>query len=98
MWLQEESMPEELKPNKSHVVLWVTEDGKIMLASVDPDYPEAYKQGEMGKLLQNLAQEPDAKIGIIIGKQRFPLLDPKWIVSVEDNFAQMEKTGLVQID
>jgi len=57
MWLQEESMPDELKPNKSHVVLWVTPDGKTLIASVDPNYPNAYLEGKMGDLLQMMLEK-----------------------------------------
>lgn len=75
MWLQEDSMPEDLKPNKSHCVLWVNETGEIMMVSVDPNFPNSYKQGEMGKLLENTYYTvPNAKIGIIVGKDRFPFI------------------------
>lgn len=67
-------MPEDLKPNRSHCVLWVNPTGEILMVSVDPNFPEAYKQGEMKHLLNNMLEVPNAKIGIIIGKERFPLL------------------------
>jgi hypothetical protein len=74
MWLQEDSMPEDLKPSKSHVVLWVNETGEMLYVSVDPNYPDAYKQGEMGKLLTEMLKVPGHKIGVIVGQERFPLL------------------------
>jgi hypothetical protein len=72
MWLQEETMPEDLKPNRSHCVLWVNETGEVLMVKVDPNYPEAYMQGEMHKLLQRMFQVPNAKIGIIVGDKKFP--------------------------
>jgi uncharacterized protein len=73
LWLQEDDMPAELRPDRSHVVLWVTSNGQILIASVDPEYPLAYKQGEMGRLLQTMLAVNDAHVGIIVGKNRFPL-------------------------
>jgi uncharacterized protein len=73
LWLQEDDMPAELRPDRSHVVLWVNEDGSILTASVDAKYPNAYREGEMGRLLQVMLQTPDAKIGIIVGESRFAL-------------------------
>jgi hypothetical protein len=86
MWLQEETMPEDLKPNKSHVVLWVNETGEFLMVSVDPNFPEAYKQGEMANLLKSMLQVPEHKIGIIIGSERFPLLSE----------FELSNTGLVR--
>lgn len=73
LWLQEDDMPADLRPDKSHVVLWVNETGEILIASVDPKYPLAYREGEMGRLLQVMLQTPNAKIGVIVGESRFPL-------------------------
>jgi uncharacterized protein len=73
LWLQEDDMPPELRPDRSHVVLWVTSNSEIIIASVDPQYPLAYKQGEMGRLLQRMLAVPDSKVGIIVGEDRFPL-------------------------
>lgn len=64
-------MPEDLKPNRSHVVLYVDETGEVLHVNVDPNFPDAYKQGEMHKLLTNLALDPKAKIGVIIGQEKF---------------------------
>lgn len=74
MFLQEESMPEDLRPSKSHVIFWVSEDGEMMFASVDPNYSDAYKKGEVRNLLKEMLKVPNHKIGIIIGKERFPLV------------------------
>jgi hypothetical protein len=77
-------MPEELRPDKSKVVVWVTPDGKTLIASVDPNRPNAYKEGEMGRLLQVLLQDVEvAQIGIIVGKDKFPL-QKEWDISVDD--------------
>lgn len=90
MWLQEESMPEEMKPNKSHCVLWVNTDGSILLVSVDPNYPDAYNHGKMREFLDyQLAHVPNAKIGIIVGAHKFPLL-PEESFPMEDGFSLPE--------
>ena len=47
LWLQAKKrgggyeMPDDLKPNRSHVVIDFSTDGKLPLLHVDPDYPHA---------------------------------------------------------
>lgn len=72
LWLQEECMPDELRPDKSHCVLWVDATGEILQVTVDPRYPEAYREGEMKRVLGNMYESmPNAKIGIIVGNDKF---------------------------
>lgn len=72
MWLQEECIPESLRPDKSHVILWVDETGDKLFVSVDPNYPDAWKNKEMRELLDTMYMGVDnPKIGVIVGKDKF---------------------------
>ena len=55
LWLVSEDMPDELRPDKTKVVLGGTTDGKHVVAYVDPARPDAYKQGRIGMLLGSIA-------------------------------------------
>jgi hypothetical protein len=89
MWLQEEDIPDFMRPDKSHVILWVTEDGKTLLVSVDPEYPEAYRQGDMANLLGCMLELPNAQVGVMIGEERFPLT-PDFLFEGQVTFDFME--------
>jgi len=57
IWLMDNSLPEELKPSKSHVVLSNIEHdvsiqgievpSKTIIVHIDPYFPTAYKEGAM---------------------------------------------------
>lgn len=57
LWLQTPDMPEELRPDRSKVVLWMTTDNKRLIAGVDPARPDAYKEGMMGRTLDVLIEK-----------------------------------------
>ncbi len=61
--------PEALKPSVCKVVLTWTTDGKYPVAHVDPSRPNAWREGEVGKYLDTMAQHL-GRVYIIIGKQR----------------------------
>ena len=91
MWLQEDSMPEELRPDKSHVILWVNETGEILFVTVDPLYPDAYKVGEMKRCLDNILLEtPNPKVGVIVGNNKFPLFPEYGLNHIEGDTWQIQ--------
>ena len=51
LWLDNEEMTDNLRPDKTKVVLGGTTDGNHVVAYVDPARPDAYKTGRMGALL-----------------------------------------------
>src|SRR5512145_425278 len=55
LWLKSqrrtEPMVAELRPDRSRVILNALEDDSGVRAHVHPDYPDAWKNGRMGKLL-----------------------------------------------
>jgi len=61
LWLQTQnhvpSLPLQLRPDKSKVVLHVSADEKSVIAKVDPGYPNAWKEKGIGLLLGQLAEK-----------------------------------------
>jgi hypothetical protein len=57
MWLQEEWIPEALKPNRCHVVFSGARDGKGIVAHVDKLYPDAYKSPAVSMFIKQLAKQ-----------------------------------------
>ena len=67
LWLQDESVPEELRPDKTKVVMWeFSEEEKKIVANVDPERPTAYKEGETGRFLRWLVEQ-GYSVGLRIG-------------------------------
>ena len=59
VWLQTQSKPghkmaPELRPDRCHVVLATTDDGKTIIAHADSAYADAGYAGKMGALLRHL--------------------------------------------
>ena len=55
MWLLYEEMAEELRPHRSKVVLHCEPDGKVVVRT-EPSRPNAWREGRMGRFLQDLAK------------------------------------------
>jgi hypothetical protein len=51
------------------VVLTTTEDGEVLLAHVDPSYPDAYQQGGLGSLIESFRMKREAVV-VVTGKKR----------------------------
>lgn len=74
MWLQEETMPDELRPDRSKVVLAVSPDGTAVTAFVDPKQSNAWQQGLMGKMLVQISN--DMPVLISCGEKRKAMVNP----------------------
>lgn len=61
IWLQTQGtahpLPMQMRPDKSKVVLHTTPDEKAICAKVDPNYPDAWKWKEIGKILGLLSMK-----------------------------------------
>jgi len=61
IWLQTQatnkSLPLQMRPDKSKVVLHTTPDEKALVAKVDPNYPDAWKWKQMGYMLGLLSEK-----------------------------------------
>ena len=58
VWLQtqrhQKPLALELRPDASHVVIYTTDNGNTIVLNVGPDRPDAWKRGEMGKLVARM--------------------------------------------
>lgn len=78
-FVQELGLTDDLRPDKSKVVLAMTRSealGLTMVAYVDPDRPDAYKNGNMGKFLA--ATSDVVPLVIITGDERKLVLPPSF--------------------
>lgn len=86
-WLQG-IVPLELKPSKTHVVLTdlgsetkkqgheiADEQRRIFTVHIDPNFPHAYKEGEMKRYLNWLLAQG---IELLIARKGEPVLQMKW--------------------
>lgn len=59
VWLQsqegEHPLPPSLRPDKCKVVL-ASDENDVITATVDPAYPDAWKTGEIGRLIKTMVQ------------------------------------------
>jgi hypothetical protein len=83
LWLQTppEMLPDDLKPEKTHVVLTPTKDGKTIMAHVDRAYPNPRRlllTGAMGQFIQRVVAQGLLVIGII-GAERHLFFDERRI-------------------
>jgi hypothetical protein len=101
LWLIDEHWPDSVKPDQSHVVMSATLDGERLVANVDATRPNAYKTGEMGRLLYKVSQAID--VVVVIGDKWQVLTTPDRMAGVEKLKEQfrLEKLalqGLIAID
>lgn len=82
VWLQSQSnsdqdkrLPPGLRPDRTHVVLTPGTDGKAIVAHVDKVYPDAWKEGEMGRFIRALIQHSPDPVIIRVGDRRTAWLD-----------------------
>jgi hypothetical protein len=74
MWLQDESIPDELRPDRSRVVLAVNPDSTAVTAFVDPRESSAWQQGMMGQLLIQISNQMPVLISC--GEERKAMVNP----------------------
>jgi hypothetical protein len=68
LWLQDEQMPEEWRPDKSKVVLSTNTSGEIVVAYIDPKQENSWQQGSIGRFLLRVAET--TPVIIVIGNKR----------------------------
>lgn len=90
-WWLSGAVPEDLKPNSSHVVLsdlqtdlGVEIEGQVIIVYTDPNYPDAYKTGKMKDFLNALLQIGIELVIVKDGKKHFM----KW-GKVEDDIVEV---------
>ncbi len=77
LWLQTQTggvaLPLNVRPDKSKVVLHASSDGKSIIAKVDPNYPNAWKEKSIGLMLGTMAEK--CYVLVDNGKEYFLLKD-----------------------
>jgi hypothetical protein len=63
------SLPDSLRPDRCHVVLTGLVGGEGIAAHVDPAYPLAWREGTIGRLLQDAIGD-GVKVFVVVGKKR----------------------------
>jgi hypothetical protein len=56
IWLQQEALGDDLRPDRCKVVLTSTMDGEGIVAHVDPKRPDAVEKGQIGGVLRRMGQ------------------------------------------
>lgn len=72
LWLQNELMPEEMRPDRTHVVLSVPTDGESLVALVDEKRPDAYLKGPTGDLVRYFSRK--TSVLVVVGEKRKVIL------------------------
>ena len=87
VWLESQnrsdSMPRSMRPDLSHVVLGPQDrdDNTLLYVQVDPAYPSAWKQGEIGQYIQERLDR-GAKLEVIVDEERVALGGPDSVMQV----------------
>ena len=63
------TLPDSLRPDRCHVVLTGLVGAEGIAAHVDPSYPLAWREGAIGRLLQNAVND-GVKVLIVVGQKR----------------------------
>jgi hypothetical protein len=74
VWLQKPRLPESLRPDRSKVVLSTVEKDHLLVANIDPGFPDAWRRPEMLRLLA-LNMRRGVKVMLRVG-DRTQLLEP----------------------
>jgi hypothetical protein len=73
LWVQQTIIPEELRPDKTHVVLTSTRDGQHVVAHVDTAYPDPWRlleHGPMGRYIRQLLAAGLVVFGVVGDERR----------------------------
>jgi len=63
------SLPDSLRPDRCHVVLTGLVGGEGIAAHVDPAYPLAWREGAIGRLLEDAVKD-GVKVFVVVGQKR----------------------------
>lgn len=80
LWLDQPALAENWKPNRSHIVLHLAASDGQLIATVDPDHPEAWQQPERRQALRDWATR-----GLSEGFQVIVKIGPRMIAIMPDH-------------
>lgn len=70
LWLDDERLPEAMRPDKTKVVFHVQKQEGRLKINVDPDRPDAWKVGLVGHYIQ-LVLKTGVDVLIVCGKKKY---------------------------
>lgn len=70
---QAERLPPELKPDRCHVVLSITQDGENLIVLADPNYPGAWRQPAVMKLVERITKA--GKLAFLVDGEKRAVID-----------------------
>lgn len=69
LWLTHPETPEEMKPSRTGVVLWITADGKHAVALTRKHQAEAWRKPVVLNVLRKLARDPNLLVVAFSGSR-----------------------------
>jgi hypothetical protein len=72
MWLADDSLHEDLRPDRCHVVLEYADENNV-LAFVDVSHPDAWKKDKVSNIISTLLAK-GCSVSIAVGDARYMLL------------------------
>jgi hypothetical protein len=69
LWLIDPRLPDEMRPDKSHVVLHVQKEMARLKVNVDPDTPDAWKRGLIRKYIE-MVRKTGVDVLIVVGEKK----------------------------
>ena len=70
LWLDDERLPESMRPDKTKVVLHVQKQEKRLKVNVDPDRPDAWKTGLTAQFIA-MVRKLGVDVLIVCGKKKY---------------------------
>ncbi len=98
LWLDQTALGAEWKPNRSHIVLHLAAGENQLIATVDPEHPEAWKRKEYHALLRDWAER-----GLADGFQVIVKVGPRIVAIMPDRdidlgeFAEDERVRFARV-
>jgi hypothetical protein len=69
LWILDPRLPDEMRPDKSHVVLHVQKEMGRLKVNVDPDTPEAWQRGLTRKYIE-MVRKTGVDVLIVVGDKK----------------------------
>lgn len=69
LWLQNETFPEDFRPDRIHATIHTTTDGNTPLIHIDPQTPDHYRYGRLGQFV-NGCRNSGLDVIIVAGDRR----------------------------
>jgi uncharacterized protein len=96
-WLTDLRMPDELRPDKTRVVLSMPEE-KVIIANVDPGRPEATRKGLIGQVLDRAVDNGLLVVEVIGPRKHFRCKSAEQIADFMGRVQEWESVNAVRFE